>query len=197
MWGILRNPAYEGKACFGKTELRPRQRITRSSVSGIGRQAVTAPTVNGLVKTGSKFLSRAGPRRHLRSRARTVAEEQTSFATAFDRTNSASGHACLPTYDAGLYAELSSALADAGKLDEAAAPLLEAAKLNPSVGAQGYYNLGVSLTNRGKIEGGSRCLQQSDCTRCQLCESVLPARNRILRFGEHDAAGGLRFGEIS
>src|SRR5216684_232702 len=29
VWGILRNPAYEGKACFGKTELRPRQRITR------------------------------------------------------------------------------------------------------------------------------------------------------------------------
>jgi site-specific DNA recombinase len=29
VWGILRNPAYHGKACFGKTELRPRQRITR------------------------------------------------------------------------------------------------------------------------------------------------------------------------
>src|SRR5215471_14093865 len=24
VWGILRNPAYAGKACFGKTELRPR-----------------------------------------------------------------------------------------------------------------------------------------------------------------------------
>jgi site-specific DNA recombinase len=29
VWGILRNPAYQGKACFGKTEMRPRQRITR------------------------------------------------------------------------------------------------------------------------------------------------------------------------
>ena len=29
VWGILRNPAYQGKACFGKTESRPRQRITR------------------------------------------------------------------------------------------------------------------------------------------------------------------------
>ena len=29
VWGILRNPAYYGKACYGKTELRPRQRITR------------------------------------------------------------------------------------------------------------------------------------------------------------------------
>ena len=26
---MLRNPAYKGRACFGKTEIRPRQRITR------------------------------------------------------------------------------------------------------------------------------------------------------------------------
>ena len=29
VWGLLRNPAYAGRACFGKTELCPRQRITR------------------------------------------------------------------------------------------------------------------------------------------------------------------------
>ena len=29
VWGILRHPAYRGRACLGKTELRPRQRITR------------------------------------------------------------------------------------------------------------------------------------------------------------------------
>ncbi len=29
VWAMLRNPAYIGRACFGKTELRPRQRITR------------------------------------------------------------------------------------------------------------------------------------------------------------------------
>lgn len=29
VWAMLRNPAYKGSACFGKTELRPRQRITR------------------------------------------------------------------------------------------------------------------------------------------------------------------------
>ena len=28
VWALLRNPAYQGKACYGKTELRPRQRIT-------------------------------------------------------------------------------------------------------------------------------------------------------------------------
>jgi site-specific DNA recombinase len=29
VWGVLRNPAYAGRACFGKTEWRERQRITR------------------------------------------------------------------------------------------------------------------------------------------------------------------------
>jgi site-specific DNA recombinase len=29
VWGMLRNPAYQGSACFGKTEICARQRITR------------------------------------------------------------------------------------------------------------------------------------------------------------------------
>jgi site-specific DNA recombinase len=29
VWGMLRNPAYRGTACYGKTEMRPRQRVTR------------------------------------------------------------------------------------------------------------------------------------------------------------------------
>ena len=29
VWTMLRNPAYSGRACFGKTELCPRQRVTR------------------------------------------------------------------------------------------------------------------------------------------------------------------------
>ena len=29
VWGMLRNPAYKGEACFGKTTTAPRQRITR------------------------------------------------------------------------------------------------------------------------------------------------------------------------
>src|SRR5260370_33675405 len=29
VWAMLRNPAYEGKACYGKTEQSERQRITR------------------------------------------------------------------------------------------------------------------------------------------------------------------------
>jgi site-specific DNA recombinase len=30
VWAMLRNPAYRGMACFGKTELAPRKRLTRS-----------------------------------------------------------------------------------------------------------------------------------------------------------------------
>jgi site-specific DNA recombinase len=29
IWGMLRNPAYQGRACFGKTERAPRQKITK------------------------------------------------------------------------------------------------------------------------------------------------------------------------
>src|ERR1700722_16263988 len=29
VWGMLRNPAYRGTAGYGKTEQRPRQRVTR------------------------------------------------------------------------------------------------------------------------------------------------------------------------
>src|SRR5262252_7637114 len=29
IWGMLRNPAYQGTACFGKTERVPRRKITR------------------------------------------------------------------------------------------------------------------------------------------------------------------------
>jgi site-specific DNA recombinase len=29
VWAMLRNPAYKGTACFGKTAIAPRQRITR------------------------------------------------------------------------------------------------------------------------------------------------------------------------
>jgi site-specific DNA recombinase len=29
VWGMLRNPAYQGQACFGKTEARPRQHVNK------------------------------------------------------------------------------------------------------------------------------------------------------------------------
>jgi hypothetical protein len=55
---MLRNPAYEGKACFGKTEQSERQRITRPRhcVSGTVPLIEAAVIVIGLARTGSKCL---------------------------------------------------------------------------------------------------------------------------------------------
>ena len=44
VWGMLRNPAYRGTACYGKTEQRPRQRVTRPLRQ---RQALPSRTVGG------------------------------------------------------------------------------------------------------------------------------------------------------
>ena len=41
VWGMLRNPAYQGKACFGKTELRPRQAREASRISDGQQDAVS------------------------------------------------------------------------------------------------------------------------------------------------------------
>jgi site-specific DNA recombinase len=42
IWGILRNPAYKGTACFGKTQAGPRQRVTKPlRLSGRARRGDT------------------------------------------------------------------------------------------------------------------------------------------------------------
>ena len=42
VWGILRNPAYQGSACFGKTQAAPRQRVTRPlRLAGRSRRGAT------------------------------------------------------------------------------------------------------------------------------------------------------------
>ena len=55
VWGLLRNPAYDGKACYGKTELRPRQRITRPLGNATGWPAATVPVTSGCARIGSRF----------------------------------------------------------------------------------------------------------------------------------------------
>ena len=52
VWGMLRNPAYRGRACYGKTELRPRQRITRPLRNGKAWRAAIVPTTSGPDRTG-------------------------------------------------------------------------------------------------------------------------------------------------
>ncbi|MBK5966739.1 recombinase family protein [Thiocystis minor] len=45
VWGMLRNPAYQGRACFGKTQTAPRQRVTRPQrLSGRSRRGETTAT---------------------------------------------------------------------------------------------------------------------------------------------------------
>ena len=42
VWGMLRNPAYKGTACFGKTQTAPRQRVTKPlRLSGHSRRGET------------------------------------------------------------------------------------------------------------------------------------------------------------
>ena len=45
VWGLLRNPAYQGTACFGKTQTAPRQRVTRPlRLAGHARRGETTAT---------------------------------------------------------------------------------------------------------------------------------------------------------
>jgi site-specific DNA recombinase len=45
VWGLLRNPAYQGTACFGKTQTAPRQRVTRPlRLTGHARRGETTTT---------------------------------------------------------------------------------------------------------------------------------------------------------
>jgi hypothetical protein len=55
VWAMLRNPAYKGTACFGKTETAPRQRITRSLRMRGGVAHATALTTIARVPTGLKL----------------------------------------------------------------------------------------------------------------------------------------------
>ena len=79
VWAMLRNPAYEGKACYGKTEQSPRQRITRP------------------LRQKNGISNRTNCHRE-RPRAEGVAEdEQASFSPQNDRADTTSRDAGLPT----------------------------------------------------------------------------------------------------
>jgi site-specific DNA recombinase len=58
VWGLLRNPAYQGRACYGKTELRPRQRITRPLRQ---RQAVPGRNSGGHERPREDWIEIAVP----------------------------------------------------------------------------------------------------------------------------------------
>ena len=54
VWAMLRNPAYTGRACFGKTHLAPRQRITRPLRLRGGFAPATAPVTKCRGSAGSR-----------------------------------------------------------------------------------------------------------------------------------------------
>ena len=53
IWGILRNPAYRGRACYGKTGTGPRQRVTRP-LRGPGKFA--SQQVGGLERPRTEWI---------------------------------------------------------------------------------------------------------------------------------------------
>src|SRR5438128_123008 len=53
VWGMLRNPAYRGTACYGKTEQRPRQRVTRPLRQ---RKALPSRDVGGHERPRSEWI---------------------------------------------------------------------------------------------------------------------------------------------
>jgi site-specific DNA recombinase len=55
VWGMLRNPAYRGAACFGKTQSAPRQRLTRPLRLRGTIAARNSASTNGRARTGSRF----------------------------------------------------------------------------------------------------------------------------------------------
>jgi site-specific DNA recombinase len=54
VWGMLRNPAYRGTACYGKTEQRPRQRVTRPLRQ---RKAVPSRDVGGHERPRAEWIA--------------------------------------------------------------------------------------------------------------------------------------------
>ena len=92
VWAILRNPAYIGTACFGKTRTAPRQRITRPIRQrgrvGSARQCASRTTASGLDRDPS-----SGPdqRRDFRARPGTARAEQDPRASPHHRAQHRAG----------------------------------------------------------------------------------------------------------
>src|SRR5262245_42015463 len=57
VWGMLRNPAYRGTACYGKTEQRPRQRVTRP----LRQRKVLPSDVGGHERPREEWIESAVP----------------------------------------------------------------------------------------------------------------------------------------
>jgi site-specific DNA recombinase len=56
VWGMLRNPAYRGRVCYGKTEQRHRPRVTLLSVNGRSCRVATSVVMSAPVWSGFQSL---------------------------------------------------------------------------------------------------------------------------------------------
>src|SRR2546426_108624 len=95
VWGMLRNPAYRGTACYGKTEQRPRPRVTRPLRQ---RKALPSRDVGGHERPRAEWIEVPVPA--LVSDevfALAQGKEQTSFAAAHHRADLAARHAGVRT----------------------------------------------------------------------------------------------------
>src|SRR6266436_3213274 len=98
VWAMLRNPAYQGKACYGKTELQPRQRITRPL-----RQRNRLPNRNSAnherpaARMDRGGGTRGGDGGGICAGTRAVREEQAFFSSAHEEADVTPGDAGVPT----------------------------------------------------------------------------------------------------
>src|SRR5262249_52978054 len=67
----------------------------------------------------------------------------------------------LKPNDAGYYNSLGIALGAAGKMDESRAAFTKAVELQPTIGGVGYYNLGLTLMNRGNVKEATDSFRKS------------------------------------
>ena len=59
VWAMLRNPAYRGVACFGKTRVPARTRVTRAAAPARWHvHSATAPATSARAKSGSRSRCR-------------------------------------------------------------------------------------------------------------------------------------------
>ena len=92
VWAMLRNPAYKGAACFGKTRSAPRQRVTRPVASARRHRHTQQRAPRAVARRLDRHCSARHYRRgDLRAGAGTAGTEQDSRAATDNQTERRAG----------------------------------------------------------------------------------------------------------
>ena len=107
VWAMLRNPAYRGAACFGKTRVAARIRVTRA----LRRRGGIVSSEQCRPRACARGVDRdpgagAGERGELRARAGTAPREQNTIAAPHDHAEHRAGLGQLPKVRLRLLAHL-------------------------------------------------------------------------------------------